>query len=137
MFTVAPLVVSAGLIYVLLLQHKWWVSSVNKTSVAIENRTDDSVDIVGVSVDGARRDINQRLEPGEFTMLLGFYTKFALGGHQEFELVFTLGAGHAAQTFRYRAAKDARQGECDVKFVIGPDGMKPTRSCPFQPPFFS
>jgi hypothetical protein len=136
LFTTAVLVVTIGLIYSLIRQNEWWLTRINKTSLAIENRTDDRIEIVSVSIDGKRRGAT-RLAAGEFTMLLGFFTAFSPDGHLEFELVYRVGEAGAARIYRHRASKEAVASECDFKFIIGEEGIDAARSCPVQPPYLS
>jgi hypothetical protein len=134
-FTGIIVIASVGLVYGLMRQNRWWNLNINATSVAIENRGDESVEIVSLSVDGLRRDVNQRLEAGAFTLLLGFYSEISPGGYLAFELVFKPGPSGTEQIFRHRAAVRHRAQQCDFKFVMRPEGMDIARSCPRGPTY--
>jgi hypothetical protein len=128
LFTTGVLMVAAGLDYFWWRQDDWWIKHVNKTSVAIENRTDESVEIVSLSVSGVRRHVNRPLAAGEFTLLLGFFAETTPSQRPEFELLFKRGQHDTTQVFYHRAAKQHIARECDYKLVIGPEGVGVTRS---------
>jgi hypothetical protein len=129
LFTTMVLIISMGLNRLFDDRISWWHYRVNKASVLVENRTDESIEIVGLTVGGERRDVNRQLRPGEFTMLLGFYTETTPDADQAVELLLRPAATSMTGTFHHRPAKSHKPSECDFKLVIVPGGIEATRSC--------
>jgi hypothetical protein len=130
LFTGAALIISVGLNRLFDDRISWWHYRVNKASVLVENRTDESVEIIRVSVGGKSRVVNSQIMPGEFTMLLGFYAEITPGHDQAVELLLRPPATGLTGTFHHRPAEPYKPSECDFKLVIGPGGIEAARSCP-------